>query len=276
MKKHTFLPTVLLAILFTFALSCKRDRTLWDGELFTSLDNGFVDGEFSAIQNMVNTEGRANADIYGKVSSTLGIFCPDAAVSVTSTGPALHTMRIDFSSGANCLDGRLRTGVLVANFTGLWKDSGSQVVITPENYTVAAYAFSFTMTVSTNPRDSQGKINWTTSVANAQLFHPQNGQITWNAERTTTWIEGEGSPDWTNNAFQITSNATGINRGNRSFTAKTTTPLRMTADCSSIVSGEVSLTPQNLETRSVNYGAGACDRLAILTVGTYQQEIILP
>lgn len=276
MRTNRILPLCLFVLTLLVSLSCNRDRNLWDGELFTSLDNGFVDSEFSAIQNMINTEGRANPDVYGKTSGTQGLFCPDATVTVSATGSGTATMRIDFSSGTNCLDGRLRTGALSAVFTGLWKDAGSQVVITPDNYTVAGYAFSFTQTITVNPRTPDNKLNWTTVIDDAELFHPQNGQISWDAERTTTWIEGEGNTDWSTYAYEITGTATGVNRANRPFTAKITSPLRVNADCSWIVAGEVSLTPQDLETRSINYGQGACDKIAVLTVGTFQQEIALP
>jgi hypothetical protein len=268
---------LFLSAFLLLSLSCNRDNVNWDGEYFSTLDNGFVESEFSAIQQMMEVEARAEPSIYGKTTGTTGLFCPDATVTVTANGPSSAILRIDFSSGTNCLDGRLRSGALVATFNGLWKDQGSTVVIRPDNYTVSSYAFSFTQTVSVNAKDADNRSNWTTTVDNAQLFHPQNGQITWNSERTTVWVAGENTPtNFTDDAFEVTGSASGITRLNRDFTADIVTPLRIVTDCSYIVSGTVTINPRDLNTRTVDYGPGSCDNRVMLTVGSFQQEFFLP
>lgn len=268
---------LFFAATLLLSLSCNRNDVTWDGEYFSTLDNGFVESEFSAVQQMVEVEARAEPTIYGKTTGTTGLFCPDATVTVTANGPSSVILRIDFSSGTNCLDGRLRSGALVATFNGLWKDPGSTVVIRPDNYTVSSYAFSFTQTISVNQKDADNRSNWTTTVDNAQLFHPQNGQITWDSQRTTTWVAGESTlTDFADDAFEVTGNASGITRNNREFTADIVTPLRIVTDCSYIVSGSVDIKPRDLNTRTVDYGQGSCDNRVMLTVGSYQQEFFLP
>lgn len=264
----------MLALTLVF-FSCGRDRVQWDGEVFTSIDNSFAESEFSAISNLIDTEARADTTILGKTSGTDGLYCPQANVSVTVTGTNTARLTVDFSSGVNCLDGRLRTGKLHADFTGKWKDAGSTATITPENYTVNGYAFTFTKTITMNDRVN-GNLNWTVDVDDAVLTHPDNGQISWQSIRTTTWAEGEGDLDPSTNVYIIEGDASGIARNGLAFTANTDQPLRVELSCQYIVQGVLSLTPDGRETRSIDYGTGACDNQAVLTVGNFQGNITLP
>jgi hypothetical protein len=261
-------------VLLFFA--CNRDRTTWDGELTTTIDNNFADTEFSSIRNMIDTEGRVDSTIYGKLTDTEGIFCPTSVTTVTVLSSNSALLVIDFGSGSNCLDGRLRTGKLRATFTGKWKDAGSTVVIVPENYTVAGYAFSFTATVTVNPRDVNGHLNWTTVVSNAELTNPTSGTIYWNGTRTTTWVEGEGSLSPSTYVYEVTGSASGTARNYLTFTATIEQPLRIELSCSYIVSGIWSITPEDREKRSLDYGGPSCDNQATLNVGNYSSVVTLP
>ena len=67
---------VALACVLLFA-ACNREQQQWDGELTSTIDNNFADSEFNAIRNLVDTEGTANSDIFGKTTDTEGVFLPD-------------------------------------------------------------------------------------------------------------------------------------------------------------------------------------------------------
>jgi hypothetical protein len=277
MKMHHLSRNVFFAtcLLLAFA-SCKRDRTTWDGELTSTIDNNFADSEFSSIRNMVDTEGRADSVVYGKTSGTQGIFCPGSSSTVTILNPSTVRMVLDFASGTNCLDGRLRAGKLKAEFTGKWKDAGSQVVITPDGYSVNGYAFSFTATITFNGRDANSHLNWTTVVSNAVLTHPTNGTIQWNSTHNTTWTAGEGSLDPNTYVYEVTGSSNGVARNLLTFVASIDQPLRIELNCQWIVGGVWTITPQDRDPRSIDYGNNGCDNQATLTVGNYTTAVTLP
>lgn len=277
MKPIHFRPAVALAAFLLVAFSsCNNDRNTWDGEITSTVDQNFADSEFNSIRNMVDTEGTADPDIYGKTSGTAGIFCPTSVSSVTVTGSNTARLTIDFGTGSNCLDGRLRSGKLHADFNGKWKDSGSNVVISPEGYTVAGYAFSFTATVTFNGRDANNDLNWTTVVTDAVLTHPTAGVIDWSGTKTTTWVEGEGSGDPNTYVYEVTGSSSGIARSGRGFSAQVVTPLRIELSCRYITGGSIRVTPQDLEARTVDYGTSGCDDQAVLTVGNFTTQLTLP
>lgn len=258
--------------------SCKRDRVTFDGELYTAVDNGFAESEFSAIRSLVDTEARADSNVYGKSTGTTGYYCPGAVVTVTNLSATGANMTVDFGTGANCLDGRLRTGKLHGVFSGKWKDVGSSVVITPENYTVSGYAFSFTETITYQGLNTDSDPYWTTVVTNAVLTHASNGMSTWNCNRTTVWTEGSGDLDPSNNVYEVFGQANGVARNNIAYTVVVdqAKALRAEVGCQWVVSGQLELTPKDYDTRTIDYGNGACDNKAVLTVGNYTSEITLP
>ncbi len=257
-------------------LACNRNQVTWDGEITSTLDNSFADSEFSAIRNMVDTEGRADTAVFGKVSGTTGIYCPGSTLTVTVTSPTTANLVIDFGSGSNCLDGRLRTGKIRAAFNGKWKDSGTRVTITPESYTVAGYAFAFTEVVTFNGRDGAGHLNWTSAVSNAVMINPSNGTINWSGTRTTTWIEGEGNSDPRTFVYEVTGYSDGVSRSGLNFSATIDQPLRVELDCAHVVDGIWSITPQGLETRTLDYVGPSCDNQGTLTVGSFTTAVTLP
>lgn len=275
--------SLLTLFLFGFSLlylSCNRND--WDGDLYTSVDHSLAESEFSSVGNLIDYEARSNADILGKTTGTDGFYCPAATITPTINGNNA-TLLIDFGTGTNCLDGRLRSGTLTAEFQGKWKDAGATVTITPSNYTVTnvtgtvTYAVSFEQTIVMNGRNADNQLNWTNTITNAVFINAvSNERIVWEGERTTTWIEGEGDLDLGNNVYAVSGTANGIARTGRSFTAATTTPLRVELDCPNVTSGTIEITPQDLLTRSIDYGTGSCDQVAVLTVGTFSQEISLP
>lgn len=276
LRNSTFVVALGLTTLIGF--SCKREQVVFDGEVSSSIDNGFAESEFGAIRNMIDMEARADSNVYGKTSGTTGIYCPGATVTVTITSATTATMVVDFGTGSNCLDGRLRTGKLNASFVGKWKDAGSTVTITPDNYTVAGYAFTFNKVITYNGLNGQSDPYWTVVVTNAVLSHPTNGTSTWSCDRVTTWTEGHADTDPTNNEYEVTGTAEGVSRNGVNYTVvvDASQPLKVLASCPNIVSGVLGLTPQGKLTREIDYGTGACDNQAVLTVGNYTTTITLP
>lgn len=278
---------VLKALLFLLIIglvygSCRRDPD-WDGELFTSIDHSLAESEFSSIGNLIDYEARSDTNIFGKTTGTDGFFCPAAGITVTVSSANSTTLEIDFGSGTNCLDGRLRTGSLTAVFNGKWRDQGSSVRISPNGYTIsnrtstATYAVNFTYDMVMNGRDGNGNLNWISTITNASFINTStNERVLWEGSRTTTWIEGEGDNDLSNNVYSIVATASGTARTGRTFVTESTTDLRVELDCPNVTGGTLEITPQDLETRSIDYGSGACDGIAVLTVGGFSTEISLP
>ncbi len=83
--------------------------------------------------------------------------------------------------------------------------------------------------------------------------------------RVREWIEGQGTPAWGDNVFLITGNATFTKKNGTVLSAEVVEPLRRELACKFLVSGIVNLT-KNENTGVLNYGDGACDDLATISI----------
>ena len=277
MKLKTTWQAAGLFLCACLALACDRNDDVWDGEYHSTVDHSFAESEFSSIGNLFDYEARSDTNLYGKAAATNGFYCPAANVNVIVTSSSTATVEIDFGSATNCVDGRTRTGKLIANFNGKWKDAGSTVVITPDGYSVEGFAFHFTQTITMNGRDpSTGLLSWETVVDNAVLTDPVTlSQISWESTRTTTWAEGEGDLDLSNNVYLVSGNSSGTSRTGRDFTVLTTQDLRVELSCPTITEGVLEITPAGLQTRTIDYGNGSCDGVVTLGIGSFQTQINL-
>ena len=59
--------------------------------------------------------------------------------------------------------------------------------------------------------------------------------------------------------YEITGNGSGVNRNGISYTTTITQALRAKLNCAWLVSGSITLQPQDYEARYIDFGNGACD-----------------
>ena len=66
-----------------------------------------------------------------------------------------------------------------------------------------------------------------------------------------------------------------MNRLGRNFDITITSPLIVALDCKWVKQGTFELVPEDLDTRTVDYGTGTCDNDATVTIGsrTYNVEM---
>ena len=101
------------------------------------------------------------------------------------------------------------------------------------------------------------------------------GTITWTSTRQREWIGGESSPTWSDDVYLITGSASGTNAHGNTFTAQITIPLRREIGCHHFVSGRFDLTPTGKATRTIDFGNGACDDQATVTINGNVYNITL-
>ena len=81
------------------------------------------------------------------------------------------------------------------------------------------------------------------------------------------WIAGESTilDPW-DDVYLISGTADGTGINGNTFSVVIHNPLRVALNCKWIESGTLTLTPQNLSPRDVDYGSGACDDQATVTI----------
>jgi hypothetical protein len=190
------------------------------------------------------------------------------AVSVTlDTVSVPHTLLIDFGP-TNCTgaDGRNRRGRLAVTFTGRYRDPGTVITITPEDYYVNDHRLQGVKTVTNAGMNGEDQPFFSVTVNGTVTAPNGSWTSTHSYQRTRTWIAGDDTPQLLDDVYLITGSGSGISRNGSAYSLLITSPLRIEVGCPWIVSGVLRVIPETLKTCTVDYGTGTCDAQVSVTV----------
>ncbi|MCB0762314.1 MAG: hypothetical protein KDC12_12380 [Flavobacteriales bacterium] len=253
---------VLVAVLSVVALvSCKKDKEK-EYSVYSSRDNAKAEDLFNDIYKVVDEVASDTEGI-----RAAGGTCIDAITVDTSATPML--LIIDFGTDdCESSDGRIRKGIIHVTFTGRYREPGTVITYEPQNYSVDGFVVNGTKTITNLGENGLGNLEFSIEVSDAQIVAPDNAYtITWESSRIREWVEGDNSWFLIDDVYEITGSASGVNRNGIPFTAHITSPLRAEVVCPYIVSGTIEITPEDLETRIVDFGGGECNNTGTITVG---------
>ncbi len=113
------------------------------------------------------------------------------------------------------------------------------------------------------------------SVKDAQIIKPSGSVVSWSSERTRKQIEGINTYLRNDDKFEITGYSFGTNASNKPYKLTILNPLLVSYGCSYIQKGSVKLERTGKKDAVIEYGDGACDDKARLTVGAWSIDIVL-
>jgi hypothetical protein len=259
MNKTQKMTSIFCIGLMLFASSCRRDRVAKNDN--SAVDNSDAENLFSDMFKVVDDVSTQTDGIREDI-----IGCIDTIVVDTSVSP--RTVLIDFGTD-NCsgTDGRIRNGQILVTYTGRYRDEGTIITVTPQNYSVNGYTLTGTKTITNLGVDAQGDLHYSI-VVDGHISAPGNAwNSSWESTRVRTWVEGSSTTTPWDDAYEITGNASGVNRDNVAYTMSITAPLRAEIGCAWLVSGIMQISPEDNDARVVNFGSGACNNGFTVTVG---------
>lgn len=171
-----------------------------------------------------------------------------------------HTMLISYGA-ANCagVDGRNRRGSILVTFNGPYDQEGTVITITPQEYFVNDQKVQGTETVTNLAPDTDGNPARTVTVAGTVTTADNSATSTYNANRVRTWVAGDDTETLFDDVFLITGSGTGTDRAGQYYTMGITQALRVQRGCAWLVSGKLSILPNDGVLRAVDHGSGSCD-----------------
>jgi len=229
----------------------------------TAQDNATADDYFNDMMQQVDgaatDEGLRDTDD------------PCAPTVTIDLGAMPHTMTVVFGS-TNCtaLNGRMRRGVLFVTFTGAYGDPGTVITITPQNYYVNDHHVEGSKTVTNMGENTAHQPYFNVTVDGTITAPDGSWTATHHSQRVRTWTGGSDTPlTWTDDAYTITGTGNGVNRNGLPYTMAITNALHVNWGCPYITQGTLTLTPQDLPTRTIDYGNGTCDGTFTVSVSGY-------
>lgn len=265
-----------VAVISVVFISCKKEKDDDDKETTSSKDNALAEGTYNDVANIADQASTGSLSTYlAPDNSGYKSMLSTCATVTRDTISVPRLITIDFGS-TNCLcsDGRYRRGIINVSYTGQYRDSLSTHTITFNNYYVNDNKVSGSKTVTNNGHNSAGHLTYSISV-NGQIDKATGGTITWTSNRTREWIAGESTWTWGDDIYLITGSANGTAATGNSFTVNITSALRKEIGCRHFVSGKFEMTPSGKATRYVDFGTGACDNAATVTINGHIYNVSL-
>lgn len=272
MKTKTIIANVALVLTLGVFYSCdKKAEDLVDTDTSSASDNSTSENAASEMFKSVSEASDNDASL----RST-----PCYTVTVSPIGAAFpKTVTIDFGSGG-CSDKR---GQIIAVLSGRFRTAGSTATITTNNFYIGLNKIDAGTHVITNMGNNiNNKQTFDVSVTGAVVTTP-GGTASWSSTRTIIWEEGDATPtDATDDVYSISGQTSGTSVKGVTYTSSTTAgkPLVIKMGCQYISSGEVSLTPKDKKTRTIDFGPATTpavcgDNKATVTIGGKPYEVTM-
>lgn len=263
--------TAWLAIAILALASCKKDK---DDDTPTSLDyvaatdNAKAEDAFNDALQQVDAAASANG------LRELNDACSPTVTIDTVAMP--HTMLIDFGT-TNCTatNGRSRRGKLMVTFTGRYRDAGTVITITPQDYYVNDNHVQGTKTVTNMGLNEDHHPYFNIVVDGTLTAADGSWTATHHAERVRTWTAGYDTPTSLDDTYSITGSGHGVNRNGVSYTVQITNPLIVAVGCPFIEQGTVQITPEDHAVRTIDYGNGTCDSTFTVSVNGHTYTVTI-
>ena len=281
MNRPFILLSAFLILLMAFGSSSCQKRKL-NRDTTTATDQGAAQSMFNDVFKVVDEVSRVDDDEnkslpgHGKAVYSFGN-C--ATISVTpawpdSTFPKTYT--IDFGeTGCTGVDLRVRRGKVIAVLTDRYSEPGCVASIALDDYAVDNYEIEGWKRITNQGRNLNGHVQFLV-VADGKVTSPEGHEVKWKSTRTNEWWEGESTllDPW-DDIYAISGSAEGTNRDGRTFTISISSPLIKRMSCRWLTEGVISLEPDDLKTRTVDFGNGTCDNKASVTIGNDEYTITL-
>lgn len=245
-------------------------------EFQTALENALAFREITATANIIEGIARSEPRIWGDTILGIDKICPDAVITLEPPGSVNPILSVDFGQSCACLDGRTRSGGLVGDFVGNWKDTGSYVNISvDDHYQVDGVDYQMSIFVRQKGLNTAG--NWERETqTHSSIIRTTQGTTLYDGQQVIEWLSGESTEMPDDDQYAITGRAFGIATNELDLTMEVSQPLILRANCAYFQSGIMEITPGERALRTLNFGSGGCDNQANFTMGEFSDSVTLP
>lgn len=266
---------MMIASLATLNVSCQKNRLTADDQQ-EAVDNNTADAAYTDAGNIaddaaMSAEAPNTPAFYQNTSviSTCAIITRD-----TLSNP--HKIIVDFGT-TNCLckDGKYRRGKVLVSYTGRYRDAGTVITITFDDYFVNDNKIDGSKVITNMGLNGNGHPEFSVSVQGTITFANNGGTRTWTSSRVREWIAGYNTAVRSDDIYLITGTSSGMNKSGNQYTATITKAIRKELSCKWPVSGTIEISSSDRPTRTIDFGNGTCDDQATVTVGSRTRTITL-
>lgn len=266
MKKARFITVLaVFAIFAIFTTGCKKETIeLEDNSI--SQDDAYAESTFENVGDIADEAYDIGSGNNLKAYPGERMFLSDCVTVTLDTTSLPYVMTIDFGE-ENCLchDNKFRRGKIIVTFNGRYHQPGTVITHTFDNYYVNDDKVDGTKVVTNMGENENGNIYFTIEVVG--VIQKEDGStFSWNSSREREWIQGSDTRNRWDDIYLITGYAEGIRPNGLTWEREILNALRVELACRFIVSGSIEIRPEGRPVRLLDYGDGACDNEATVTI----------
>lgn len=274
--KITFNPSFLFLMIFGIMLisSCDMNDEPSEPDLTVVEEDTQVKMAFEDLDNLTLTV-LSNSGLSARTTVDIpaGNICEGAIVSIDESA---KTIMVDFGDGCTSTNGVTRKGIINLTYTGNLLLTGAKITTSFDGYEVNGYKVEGTRTITNKGVDLESNtINLEVKIEGGKVTWPDDTFVTLTSDQLRDIKLGtQGQYE-----ASITGTATGTSRSGFEYTSSVTEALIYTKSCveSGVtvpLSGILEFQFSGIEA-SVDYGDGACDKMATIYYPSGTKEVTL-
>ncbi|MFQ5335539.1 MAG: hypothetical protein ACE5DN_05635 [Flavobacteriales bacterium] len=254
--------------------ACHKSDRDFDKSTNASTDNTLAQTLFNSLMRQLHEV--AMNDTFTNPSATTLSFdnCVDSVTLLTTGGGYPATLSVYYNGSAACDDGFVRSGELQISAGGNYTDSLSVYTVTPINYYSDSMLITGKLTVRNKGKNGGGNSLFSVDVSDG-VIRNDTMRVEWSCRQNWEWTAGASTAAVTDDVFLISGTSDGRARKGNLFSTEVVTPLHAGLSCKWIGEGEVKVLPNNLSIRLLDYGNGACDKSASVTINGKTYDIVM-
>jgi hypothetical protein len=269
----------LLAFGFIFFMACNEDG---EDVTFTEDEQSAYEAEestenlFDVVESITNSAiSYSGANAGGRVAESVDPEIACAAI-VFSGDASEGRVEINFGTGCQGPDGKVRKGSVVVEYVGNWLVQGSLVTTILKDFYVDGVKVEGTRAV-TSLGYNDSVLTLTVKVSGGKVTWPDGTFLTRSSTRTHKLTLGQTLDDI---VLEVTGEAAGITLDGIEYASEIVEPLVFKAACRGNtiylpVSGIKTITIPELPVLTVDYGEGDCDNKFMIILDRGSKEITL-
>ncbi len=274
-KTNALLLATALCTSLLFSACRKENKTETADNNEAISDASTAETKFDNSGNVADAAlaGGGASNISGRNAGIDDFFANSCATLTWDSTSTPKKITIDFGT-TNCLckDGINRRGKMIITHTGKYRVSGSVHTITFSDFYEDDNKIEGTKTVTNSGLNGSSQMYWTIVVVDGKITYADGTSATWASNRTRTQVNGQstvGSGGWIDDEYEITGTGGGTSVKGVTYTATILTALhKKVKGCKRFTSGVLEIVPtaSNTYKRQIDFGNGACDNQAQVTV----------
>ncbi|NNC70653.1 MAG: hypothetical protein HKN90_07530 [Flavobacteriaceae bacterium] len=273
--KLSIIAVALIGLVFT---SCSDSEAVIDDNLTSEVDLKAVEEEaevdkISDETSAIIEEAYLTVESPESKSHVTDRYLPDCVTITIVLVQNMKTVTIDFGDGCELRNGNFVSGKIILKYE---KDPGVSVM---KSFEFDGFTFNDKSVEGSGSilreKSNQNGNPQSTRTGDVTVTWPDGAFANKNGTKIREMIEGQGTSAWGDNVFLITGNWNFTKKNGTELSAEILEPLRRELACKFLVSGIIELN-KNENNAVLNYGDGACDDLATVSInGGEEREIHL-